>query len=337
MPKTLTSVVGGGLLGYPTGGTVTLTGGPPGLAGPNTISDATTVGTLTDLTGTAYSLLGRNAAGTGPGRIPLTATVRSLLGAADEGAARTAIGAGTPYTLPIASGVSLGGVRVGSGLAIDPGTGVLSASGGGAAAAGSLTGATLAANVLASSLTSVGTLTALSVGAGVASFGAGATRFRADGSLEFGVTLSGKDVNSARLGSRLFTGALDLVGINPTNAASSGDRVVQVYDVLQCGRFRGDASAGFLVFNRAAVSHGIFFGEDLDTGGTFFRGSGTVTFSGLVRLGTYTVATLPSASANAGAFAQVTDSNSTTNGATVTGGGSNRVPVFSNGANWIIK
>lgn len=62
-----------------------------------------------------------------------------------------------------------------------------------------------------------------------------------------------------------------------------------------------------------------------------------LTASGLTTLGTYTVATLPSASANAGAFAQVTDSNSTTNGNTVAGGGSNRVPVFSNGTNWIIK
>ena len=58
---------------------------------------------------------------------------------------------------------------------------------------------------------------------------------------------------------------------------------------------------------------------------------------GTLSVGTYTVATLPSASANAGRFAQVTDSNSTTNGGTVAGGGSNRVPVFSNGTNWIIK
>ena len=62
-----------------------------------------------------------------------------------------------------------------------------------------------------------------------------------------------------------------------------------------------------------------------------------LTASGLIGLGTYTVATLPSASANAGRLAQVTDSNSTTNGGIVAGGGSNRVPVFSNGTNWIIK
>ncbi len=62
-----------------------------------------------------------------------------------------------------------------------------------------------------------------------------------------------------------------------------------------------------------------------------------LTASGLTTLGTYTVATLPSASANAGALAQVTDSSVTTNGSTVAGGGANRVPVFSNGTNWIVK
>lgn len=51
----------------------------------------------------------------------------------------------------------------------------------------------------------------------------------------------------------------------------------------------------------------------------------------------FTVGTLPSASANAGRIVQVTDSNSTTNGNTVAGGGANRVPVFSNGTNWIVK
>jgi hypothetical protein len=65
--------------------------------------------------------------------------------------------------------------------------------------------------------------------------------------------------------------------------------------------------------------------------------NGNLKTTALFTVGTYTVATLPSASSSAGAFAQVTDSNSTTNGSTVAGGGSNRVPVFSDGTNWIIK
>jgi len=49
----------------------------------------------------------------------------------------------------------------------------------------------------------------------------------------------------------------------------------------------------------------------------------------------YTVATLPTAStANAGTRTFVSDSTTTTFGATVTGGGSNTVPVYSNGTSW---
>jgi hypothetical protein len=51
----------------------------------------------------------------------------------------------------------------------------------------------------------------------------------------------------------------------------------------------------------------------------------------------YTVSTLPSAAAlGLGAKAFVTDANSTTFAATVVGGGSNIVPVYSNGTNWKI-
>jgi len=49
----------------------------------------------------------------------------------------------------------------------------------------------------------------------------------------------------------------------------------------------------------------------------------------------YTVATLPTAStSNAGTRTFVSDSTTTTFGATVTGGGSNTVPVYSNGTSW---
>lgn len=59
-----------------------------------------------------------------------------------------------------------------------------------------------------------------------------------------------------------------------------------------------------------------------------------ITATGLVTVGTYTVATLPSAAANPGRLAQVTDSSVTTNGSAVAGGGSSRVVVFSNGSTW---
>ena len=56
-----------------------------------------------------------------------------------------------------------------------------------------------------------------------------------------------------------------------------------------------------------------------------------------VKSGAYTVGTLPSASsAGAGARTMVTDANSTTFLSTVAGGGSNIVPVVSDGTNWKI-
>jgi hypothetical protein len=71
-----------------------------------------------------------------------------------------------------------------------------------------------------------------------------------------------------------------------------------------------------------------------------FAQGATFIFNGTIQSGTYTVATLPSASANARAAAFVTDSslayNSTNLGSTVTAGGSNLVPVWSNGTNWVI-
>lgn len=65
--------------------------------------------------------------------------------------------------------------------------------------------------------------------------------------------------------------------------------------------------------------------------------SGNAAFSGFVRLASYTVATLPAAAtAGAGGTAFVTDATATTFASTVAGGGANKVPVYSDGANWKI-
>ena len=59
-----------------------------------------------------------------------------------------------------------------------------------------------------------------------------------------------------------------------------------------------------------------------------------LTASGTVKLGAYTVATLPTPAT--GMTCYVTDANATTFASTVAGGGANVVPVFYNGTNWII-
>lgn len=67
------------------------------------------------------------------------------------------------------------------------------------------------------------------------------------------------------------------------------------------------------------------------------RVSGNFEANALTKKGTYTVATLPSASANAGYEAEVTDSSVTTFRNVVAGGGLNRVNVKSNGTNWLVN
>ena len=102
--------------------------------------------------------------------------------------------------------------------------------------------------------------------------------------------------------------------------------------------YRTDTNSSDLAVGRdSANTFGIYTDGTKATKGNLAVGAincGAITASGLVNVGTYTVATLPSASANAGALAQVTDSSVTTNGSAVSGGGSNRVVVFSNGSNW---
>ncbi len=136
-------------------------------------------------------------------------------------------------------------------------------------------------------------------------------------------------------------------GTTPNFVVSSSQGVVFFQDVYFAGSggnnsIRRNPSTGAtelwspnVGFNfRNAIGEAAVFSVDANGDVSSIR---NLTASGTINVGTYTVATLPSASANAGRFAQVTDSNSTTNGSTVAGGGSNRVPVFSNGTNWIIK
>lgn len=84
-----------------------------------------------------------------------------------------------------------------------------------------------------------------------------------------------------------------------------------------------ESNSGFAVRNAA------------NTAGAALTAS-EITASALMCAGTYTVATLPSASANSYKFATVSDSSVTTFGSTVAAGGSSKVMVFSNGTNWTV-
>lgn len=116
------------------------------------------------------------------------------------------------------------------------------------------------------------------------------------------------------------TSTLTLTGGSPSSVASSN-------------RLTFYSSAAYIFYKGG---NSFTLDPSGSSGATFGGGiaAASGTFSGLVTVGTYTVATLPSAAANAGALAQVTDSSVTANGSAVAGGGANRVAVYSNGSTW---
>jgi hypothetical protein len=83
-----------------------------------------------------------------------------------------------------------------------------------------------------------------------------------------------------------------------------------------------------------AVSGTLTLGSNLAIAQTI-TGANT-SLSGVIQLGTFTVGTLPSASANTRALAYVTDSSIGTFGSIVSAGGSLGVTVYSNGTNWLV-
>ena len=106
-------------------------------------------------------------------------------------------------------------------------------------------------------------------------------------------------------------------------------RCMQVFSTtVQVGDYDG-LGGGLQLMGSGANSWNISTNGNLSSSGAF-----NLTVGGVIGLGTYTVATLPSTAANAGRIAQVTDSSVTANGSAVAGGGANRVMVFSNGSNW---
>lgn len=108
---------------------------------------------------------------------------------------------------------------------------------------------------------------------------------------------------------------------------------------LNFSAFKSNGGSDAASLASSELIAGFYNGSAAGTPIITFSASGTIAaasaaFTGLVTVGTYTVATLPSAAANAGALAQVTDSSVTANGSAVAGGGANRVVVFSNGSTW---
>jgi len=144
-------------------------------------SSLTTVGTITNGTWSGSfgavsgtNLTSLNASNLSSGTVPiarLSAATTSALGIVQpDGSTITVSGGVISSVLPLATTSTLGGVKV-DGTTITISGGVISAPS--ANTASSLSGTTLASNVVNSSLTSVGTLTSLTVAGTITSTGAG--------------------------------------------------------------------------------------------------------------------------------------------------------------------
>lgn len=305
-----------------------------GTRGPNLIDDSTDIGTLTNAVADALFLLAGRADGLKPRKITLAAIHRSILAAADAAGVRSAIGADAAgdarppaaHTHPLSaltqSGATSGQVPAWSGSAWVATT----VTSGGGGTWGSITGTLSSQTDLQTALNARAALaSANTFTTGPQVFVGGATVRQAGG------TAGTDEVQVYHDGTRGWIESKDgpmrimVPGTFATLQLSSGTGAFPTLTNV----VHGTADGGYVRFENAMV-----LGRITDTMRVDFQ---LVTLNGLLSLATYTVATLPSASANAGRIAQVTDSNTTTNGSTVGGGGANRVPVFSNGTNWIVK
>lgn len=162
-----------------------------------------------------------------------------------------------------------------------------------------------------------------------------------------GITVD--DANNVSGAGTVGCGAITSTGASSISQNSSSPTLALSNTTgLQARLTDGTRTVGLLAFTSSGVD-ALLIRNGTNTGnanleayrGTFAicRAMGNIIGESLVFVGMYTVATLPSAYGNDRAIAVVTDSSvamSGNYGATVSGGGGNKVKVFSNGTNWLI-
>ncbi len=145
-----------------------------------------------------------------------------------------------------------------------------------------------------------------------------------------GTSITSVDANGAIINAA-FAGTYSFIGNRTVNAPS--------YEVASSGTILFSDGAAYSVGLRASAS-GVLQVNSGTLGTLRDVSLRNLTASGTVTLGVFTVGTLPTAATNARARAFASDSNlafnSTNLGSTVTAGGSNLVPVWCNGTNWVI-
>jgi len=176
------------------------------------------------------------------------------------------------------------------------------------------------------------------------------------GSFSGAVTMTaGTASSSSTTGTLVVTGGVGISGSLYVGALIQSGTAIRSGDYVLCAAtswYYFSGRGGF-----SALADGVIkLGNNADTAGTVLDIStnGTLkirdrtnaadsnvtaakgTFSAPVVFPVYTVATLPAAASNTYGRAFVSDANATTFNSTVAGGGANKVPVWSDGTNWII-
>lgn len=297
-----------------------------------------------------------------------TATGRALLTATDAPTARNAIGAaatsGTLAQFAATTSAELAGVltdETGSGSVVFSASPTLvtpTVSGALTVTGGTVTASTPILNATQTWNNSGVNFTALSVNVTPTARGSGSKLLDLQTAGASRVQVTFNEFGYAEFGVR-HQSATTFCGISPgnagdmyffTNASMTGAIGTEIVATVTTSRFVIEGGMCYAFYTGAhntsvVLGHARFDDNtvEINTGTRTASGGSlrdlrlrNLTATGLIYLGPFTVGTLPSASANVGALAQATDSNSTTRGATPAGGGSNRVIVFATSTGWVI-
>jgi hypothetical protein len=143
------------------------------------------------------------------------------------------------------------------------------------------------------------------------------------------LNFTGTTTSGANFGTGITSGAIAIGGTTGTGVITVGQSTLSQTTNIQANTTASGST------KTIALGTGGLAGSTTSIAIGSTTGTSTTTLNGIIKLQTYTVATLPSASTSSvGAKSFVTDALAPAFGATVVTGGAVAVPVYSDGTNW---